>query len=747
MYGSLRPLGILIGLGISSLMFGQVSFGGRPLGTLPHGPWLPTAHTVSLPVVDADELLSEDAEREARGEKGPFRFGFNHTVDLGMDNSGVWHTLRNGDRVWRIAIECPAAFSMNFRFDEYVVPEGAKVFVYNDDGTTFGAFTAKSNPGQTRLGVSQMPGSRITVEYHEPASCTTRGRLHIDRVTHAYRDVFKVARDLGDSGPCNVNVICPEGDDWRDQIRSVAIITTNGSGFCTGTLLNNCALDSTPYFLTANHCLGSDVADWIFRFNWDSPVCEPTENGPIDQTVSGSTLLVNSAGTDMAFLELSSIPPDSYNVFYSGWYSGPNAADSLAGIHHPRGDIKKISHSYGPILTANIDVGNGPADCWHVTTWHVGTTEPGSSGSGIWNQDKLLVGQLYGGAANCANSVDDYYGRLDVSWPLLEQWLGACGDSLVGLGDEIFVEEPIHFDAAVTSIVGIPPLLCGVSEIQPIVTLKNNGDVVLTSITVTYGVIGGTQYVFLWTGSLSPLQTVNVTLPPIPIDPGNQVLAVTSSAPNGNVDEVILNDSWQTTFISNDPGAQLSLQLTLDNYGSDVTWTLDDEDGTQLYAGGPYTDFHNGMLVSVPFCLTNGCYTFTINDEFGNGLCCDDGNGGYEILDADSTVQAQSNGQYTFQHVSVVCVEVVGINDLDWNGGITLQPNPTDGLFRLRLSGIDRVERLNVLDAMGRTVVQGGALAANSNLVFDLRSLAPGTYLVVAEHARGRSVQRLVITR
>ena len=54
-----------------------------------------------------------------------------------------------------------------------------------------------------------------------------------------------------DSGSCNNNVICPEGDPWRDQIRSVAMITVGGSGFCTGQLINNCANDGTPYFLTA----------------------------------------------------------------------------------------------------------------------------------------------------------------------------------------------------------------------------------------------------------------------------------------------------------------------------------------------------------------------------------------------------------------------------------------------------------------------------------------------------------------
>ena len=689
--------------------------------------------------------MAEDEARAEAGIKGPYRFGFNHEVDLGTDNSGTWHTLRNGDRVWRQAIVCPGAFSINFRFDAFIVPEGGRVFVYNDEGRYFGAFTAASAAGRTRLGVSQMPGSRITIEYHEPAGVSGEGHLHIDRVTHAYRDIFGYARDLGDSGPCNINVICPEGDNWRDQIRSVAIITTGGSGFCTGTLLNNCAQDSTPYFLTANHCLGPDVADWVFRFNWDSPSCDPTEDGPIDQTVSGCILLTSQTTTDMAFLQLNSIPPADYDVFYSGWDKSGNTPDSVCGIHHPSGDIKKISLSQSTILQTNIDVGNGAADCWQVTVWNSGTTEPGSSGSALFNQNKMVIGQLYGGAANCTNSVDDYYGRFDLSWPLLEQYLGTCGDSLPGLGDGEPIEEPIHFDAAVTSIVGIPELVCGVGEIEPGITLKNNGDVILNSITVTYGLQGGTPYVYNWFGSLQPGQTVNVTLPAIPAPPGAHVLEVSSSAPNGNVDEILLNDTWTYTFNVSNPGAQITMLLTLDNFGSDVSWNLATDTGTDLYEGGPYPDFQEGLVDTVRWCLTNGCYIFTIYDVFGDGICCEEGEGSYVILDTDSTVLAESDGQYEEENQNLFCVEVVGIEEVPRELGLDVFPNPGTTLLNLRFSGFDRIERMSLLDATGRAVYTNGGINGRSILAIDVSALANGIYTLVAEEEGARVVRRVVV--
>jgi hypothetical protein len=154
-------------------------------------------------------------------------------------------------------------------------------------------------------------------------------------------------RGYGDSGPCNVNTVCPEGDLWRDEIRSVAHVILGG-GVCTGTLLNNCANDSTPYFLTANHCTeGNETnASWVFVFNWESPVCDPTENAPMDHSITGCDKLLENSPTDAAFLLLSSIPPMDYIPYYSGWDKSGTPPDSVHCIHHPSGDIKKISSSH-----------------------------------------------------------------------------------------------------------------------------------------------------------------------------------------------------------------------------------------------------------------------------------------------------------------------------------------------------------------------------------------------------------------
>lgn len=411
----------------------QLEFPGTPIGR-DAAAQLPPVPVAEMPAVDAAALLLEDMEREAAGIKGPWRFGFNHATDLTLDNSGVWHTQANGDRIWRLSIHCPAAFSINFEFNTWVVPDGGKVFVWNQHGETIGAFTAQSNPGHTELGVTQLRGDRITIEYQEPAARAGEGQLRIGQVTHAYRDIFKQEKGLGDSGSCNINTICPEGDDWRDEISSVAMITIGGSGICTGQLINNCANDGTPYFLTANHCTsGANVGTWVFRFKWESPVCGSIASGPINRTVAGSTLLVNSTSSDVALLELSSAPLPWWGVYYNGWDASGDIPATQVCIHHPSGDIKKITFNNDPANQTSW--GSPPAQCWNIPAWDDGTTEGGSSGSALWNEDHLIIGQLYGGIASCSNNIDDYFGRFNVSYPLLDNWLdpsGTCGPTLSG---------------------------------------------------------------------------------------------------------------------------------------------------------------------------------------------------------------------------------------------------------------------------------------------------------------------------
>ena len=189
-------------------------------------------------------------------------------------------------------------------------------------------------------------------------------------------------------------------------------------------IINNTSNDGTPYFLTANHCF-SNPSSWAFRFGWISPtpVCAttaPSTNGPTNLTISGATEIARDAGSDFALVEINQAIPEDWDRVFAGWDRSEITPDFTVGIHHPAGDIMKVCRDNDQPIQAI----NAGAQTWEITTagggWEIGVTEPGSSGSPLFDAEGRIIGQLYGGGAACSGTVDnglyDYYGRLGVSW-------------------------------------------------------------------------------------------------------------------------------------------------------------------------------------------------------------------------------------------------------------------------------------------------------------------------------------------
>ncbi|MGB5105623.1 MAG: trypsin-like peptidase domain-containing protein, partial [Candidatus Zixiibacteriota bacterium] len=372
-----------------------------------------------MPAVDVQALLAEDAAEESKAL--PFRFGAPFDVNYSLDNSGTWEDLPDGGRIWRITIASPGAYSINLLYSKYRLPEGAKLFVYNSDRTyVIGAFTAKNNKPHGEMATQPVAGDEITVEYYEPAAVVYEGELTISRIVHAYRDIFRTVKDaldFGESGSCNNNANCPEGADWQKEKRAVAmVLLSGGTRWCSGSMVNNVRQDKTPYFLTANHCLGASNT-WIIMFNYESPGCINV-NGPTWMTVQGSTLKASSSASDFGLLLLNEAPPDSYKVCFNGWNNLNVNSDSAVGIHHPSGDIKKISFDWDFYESTDYlgSTVNSSLSHWRIAVWDDGTTEPGSSGSPLYNKYHQVIGQLHGGWAACNDLRADYYGKLSLSW-------------------------------------------------------------------------------------------------------------------------------------------------------------------------------------------------------------------------------------------------------------------------------------------------------------------------------------------
>ena len=368
--------------------------------------------TQILPAFDIQKFIEEDEMERTSSQQKPYRFANPISVDFNINTHGTWNINDDGSSIWQFRIESPGAHSLNLIYDRFNIPEGAEFFVYSEDREmVLGAFTNYNHKPHGGFSTAPVVGDVIILEYNEPASPEFSGEISIDIVAHDYRDVFfNEERGYGDSGSCNNNVNCAVGDDWRDEIRSVAmILTSGGSRLCTGSLVNNTSQDLAPYFLTANHCLGGNNS-WIFMFNYESPSCN-NQNGPTNMTVSGSSLLANSSTSDFALLLLNETPPESYNVHYAGWDISGSTPSTPVGIHHPSGDIKKISFDYNNASNSG--------NYWDVNNWEDGTTEPGSSGSPLFDGvTQRIIGQLYGGTASCTSITYDTYGKTSTSWNL-----------------------------------------------------------------------------------------------------------------------------------------------------------------------------------------------------------------------------------------------------------------------------------------------------------------------------------------
>jgi lysyl endopeptidase len=402
--------------------YGQISHGGSPFSfSLQSKSGIsPQIPVIEMPFVDVDYLKTEDLVLDQIKEI-PWRFGFNIDVKIDVKNHGLEQTLTDGSKLWRVEIYSPGAVSINLLFDEFQIPPGAELFIYNDSKTdVIGAFTAFNNRSDSVFATIPLRGDHITIEYYEPANPMFSGVLHLGRVTHGYRGPHDFTKAFGSSGSCNVNVACPESAGMEDQIRSAAMLVSGGNGFCSGALINNTSNNGTPYFLTADHCY-ANPSGVVFWFNWQSATCSNPPSSPTYQSISGATTSARYSTSDMWLMELSSSPPSNYNVYYSGWNRtmDNNISGKIWGIHHPAGDIKKISWSTLGVSTTTYLQNPIPGDGshWRVTQWSDGTTtEGGSSGSPLFDPNGRIIGQLHGGYASCSSLTSDWYGKLGVSW-------------------------------------------------------------------------------------------------------------------------------------------------------------------------------------------------------------------------------------------------------------------------------------------------------------------------------------------
>jgi len=731
-------LSIAIALGV----FAQPSVGGMPIGLKDAS--LQSIETYKFPLVDNAALLEQDRIATAMGDKS-LRFGLDFPVSIPVNASSNWQNLPNGRKLWSLEIKSQTAQSINLTFERFVVPNGTRMFVYNADGShVLGAFTERNMNKLHNFATLPVRGNTVILEISVPAESVQEVDIMLSRIVHVYRDFYKDMKDFGESGNCNNNVVCPVGDPWADQIRSSVMLLTGNFRYCSGAAINNTANDGTPYILTADHC-DPGTTD-IFMFNYQSPVCTPNQDGSTADVQQGCIIRARNGGSDFCLVELASEINPNFNAYLSGWSRQDAPPASAVGIHHPSGDVKKITFNDDA-----TDVGNfGGADCWHILDWEDGTTEGGSSGSPLYNENKQIIGQLFGGTASCGNNIDDYYGRLITSWnsnsasTRLRDWLDPTGSNVASIdGIEASVPQ-FAVDAGVQSIVSPAASYCNATSIDPSVKIRNNGTEPLTSCTISFGLAGTTLQSFDWTGNLGTFESATVNLPSISVSPGtNQQFQVQLSNPNnGAQDGQASNNNAQISFSVNQ-GAEYTLNLVTDDYPEETGFTLVNTTTNTNIIAVPIGSVSGPQTLN--FCLANGCYRFVIRDSYGDGICCGSGQGSFTLTGPTQNLIG-TGGQFTTSDTILFCVGTTGLADL-WNASDVcgIYPNPASGSIQVRLNHIILNEQpaFKISDVTGRIVQQGKLFQSESRIA--LENVPSGMYTLCIEGKSGLVTRTFVL--
>ncbi len=344
----------------------------------------------------------------------------------------------------------------------------------------------------------------------------TEENLILGVVGLGYREF---GRQLDKAGSCNIDVVCAEGDLWREEIRAEAVYSFGGSTMCSGSMINNTSRDARPLFLTAHHCdiSAANQSSVVVYWNFQSENCGDLGGGTLDQFTTGSTVLADYAASDMTLIELDSSPDPAFGVTFAGWDRTDTAPPSAVAIHSPGADEKCISFEDEQTNISSYLNEASPGNSTHlrIDSWNLGTTEPGSSGSPLFNPNHRIVGQLHGGWASCTRDTSDFYGRLFVSWTgggtaatSLSNWLdpSATGVTVLDTYDPAATGLGVTPYAALVSAGDVGgPFSPGSQEY----TLENKGEAALN-----YSVTTNEDWLSIspGTGSLASGATVLVTV-------------------------------------------------------------------------------------------------------------------------------------------------------------------------------------------------------------------------------------------
>ncbi len=269
--------------------------------------------------------------------------------------------------------------------------------------------------------------------------------------------------------------------------------------------------------------------------------------------------------------------------------------------------------------------------------------------------------------------------------------------------------------------------------INPTVQLFNSSADQASSIKISYDVNGNSNGSYIIQSANLETGAGTYTVPSIPLETGNNVITLTVDEINGIENTELNNASFSIEVTSSTPVAygpgNLLIEIVTDNYGSEIEWELINQtSGVSLASGGPYQDGTTGTSHDQLIELNdeNACYSFIITDSYGDGICCNEGQGSYTVTLDDAIIK--QGGQYGsiegfyFQAVPYA-TSISNVVEQD----VKVFPNPAIDVIYVTSSGL--ISGYEIQDLSGK-VIQKERVNKLSNIQINTQSLAQATYVL-----------------
>ncbi len=288
----------------------------------------------------------------------------------------------------------------------------------------------------------------------------------------------------------------------------------------------------------------------------------------------------------------------------------------------------------------------------------------------------------------------------------------------------------------------------------------NTGSANLTAATITYSVSGGSLQTYNFSGNLAPFTQTIITLPAysFPANATNtlnvSIIDVNAITDQNAANDIIIKSIPLTAKVANN--ANLTMEFTQDQYGSETDWEIREEVSNALVAsGGPYADLGaSGVLLNSQVFTVNSnlCYKVIVNDSYGDGFNAGAGAGNYKIKDG-ATIIYTMNGIMAYTDLKLFRTSVFsGIKDLNSSvSNITVYPNPAINAASLSLDLVqNETISINVVNTVGQVVFVESLnnLSAGNHVVnFNTENWASGIYNINISTTNGTTNRKLVVSK